>query len=155
MLPYEIHIIQKVQSGQMFNHLFLWINTTVDPATEEMLRKEADYFTDTYISSQIKPDTSSGGIQQTLIGSNSILGYAQNGIIARSYRYKITEKSRPDIQAIFHVTIIQDKDKLYMLYSHSLRTDAASTSEFFTDSAGDVAYDMMRNSIRKFLLKEK
>jgi len=154
-LPYEMHIIQKLQSGKMFSHLFLWINTTDQPTTEEALKQQAEIFTNIYISSQIKSDTSPDGIQQEFIGSNSVPGYAQNDIIARSYHYKIIEKSKPDIPTIFHVTLIRDKDKLYAMYYHSLRTDNSSASEYFTGSAGDVAYDMIRNSIRNFLLKKQ
>jgi len=152
-LPYEMHIIQKLRSGKMFSHLFLWINTNHDPITEENLRKQADVFTNVYISSQIKSDSSSGNIQQKFIGSNSLAGYAQKGISARSYRYKIIDKSQPDATTFFQVTIIRDKDKLYALYYHSLRTSETSPSEYFTGSVGDVAYDMMRDSIRRFLIQ--
>lgn len=153
-LPYEVHIIQKLQNGKMFSHLFLWINSSADPVTEEALRNIADSFTNAYISSQIKPDNGTGGITQKFVGSNSLSGYARNGISARSYQYKIIEKARPDAPTTFYITIIRYQDKLYVIYYHSLRTDNSSASEYFTGSASDVAYDMMRASLRRFLLKK-
>lgn len=155
ILPYEIHLIQKLQSGKMFSHLFLWVNTATEPATEEALRKQAEIFTNIYIASQIKPDTTESGIYHEFVSSNSIPGYAKNGITARSYRYKIIEKEKPDAATTFYVTIIRTQNKLYALYYHSLRTDNKSASEYFTGTAGDVAYDMMRNSIYEFLMASR
>ena len=178
ILPYEFHLVQKLQTGEMFSHLFLWINKASEPASEESFRRQADIFAEIYVSSQLSAnadgttDAAAGAasdndakpqaappadnpvknVHYEFIGRNSIPGFAQAGIMARSYQYTIIEKDNPDHPTLFFVSVIGYKDKTYVLYYHSLRGGVSKASEYFTGLAGDIAYDSIRESIYNFLV---
>ncbi|UXN04078.1 hypothetical protein [Bartonella sp. HY406] len=179
ILPYEVHLIQKLQNDEMFSHLLLWINKASEPESEESFRRQADIFAEIYLSSQLRVNkgqinnTEQNGeatsndaaitpaaeannvaenVKYEFIGRNSIPGFAEAGIMARSYQYKIIDKNNPDHPTLFFVSVIGYKDKTYVLYYHSLRGGISKASEYFTGLAGDIAYDSIRESIYNYLV---
>ncbi|UXM95925.1 hypothetical protein N5853_04690 [Bartonella sp. HY329] len=179
ILPYEFHFLQKLQNDEIFSHLFLWINKASEPESEESFRRQADIFAEIYVSSQLntnkvkannseqntdgasgaavtppssQTDNADNNIKYDFIGRNSIPGFAEAGIMARSYQYKIVEKNNPDHPTLFFVSVIGYKDKTYVLYYHSLRGGVSKASEYFTGLAGDIAYDTIRESIFNYLV---
>lgn len=184
ILPYEFHFVQKFTDGEIFSHLFLLINKTSEPESEESFRRQADIFAKINLSSQLtnnedeknKPSSakntvagnknnakipepqsndSAQNIQYKFVARHSIDGFAEAGIMARSYQYKIIEKDKPDHSTYFFVSVIGYKDKTYILSYHSLRSNISESSEFFSGLVGDVAYDSLRQSIYDFLTRLK
>ncbi|KAA6406292.1 hypothetical protein [Candidatus Tokpelaia sp.] len=152
-LPYELYFTQKLQNGRPFSYLLFAVHAISGPNREEAFRNLAEAYVNTYLDMQMKADIIPAGTTQEYIESNSAPGYAQADIAARSYRYKITAKDNPDMPTLFQITLVRQNNQLYAIYYHSLRTDSASAGGYFTGSTGDVAYDMLRDSLRRFLLK--
>jgi len=152
-LPYELYFTQKLQNGRPFSYLLFAVHAISGPDREEAFRNLAEAYVNAYLDMQIKAGEIPAGTTQEYIESNSAAGYAQANIAARSYRYKIIAKDNPDTPTLFQITLVRRNNKLFAVYYHSLRTDSASAGGYFTGSTGDVAYDLLRDSLRAFLLK--
>lgn len=153
-LPYELYFTQKLQDGRPFSYLLFAVHAINGPNREEAFRNLAEAYISAYLAMQIKSGDISAGAHSEFIESNTVAGYAQAGISARAYRYKILTKETQDKPTVFQITLVRNNNKLYVIYYHSLRTDFSSAGGYFTGSSGDVAYDMLRASLHKFLVKD-
>lgn len=152
-LPYELYFTQKLQNGRPFSYLMFAVHAISGPDREEAFRNLAEAYINAYLDMQMKSGDIPAGAKQEFIEGNSLAGYGAAHIAARSYRYKIIAKDNPGSPTLFQISLTREGNKLYVIYYHSLRTDSASAGGYFTGSAGDVAYDMLRDSLRRFLLK--
>lgn len=155
-LPHEIHIVQKLHNQKLFSHLFVGIDKAKEKPSEDSLRRQAEIFAEYYVSSQIEHKDANNTISKKFVERNTLPGFVKDGIMARSYLYQIIEKANPDHPTSFYISVINHKGLVYIVYYHSLRSGNTDMgSEYFTGSVGDVAYDMLRDSIHKFLITQK
>lgn len=153
-LPYELYFTQKLQNGRPFSYLLFAVHAISGPDREEAFRNLAEAYVNAYLDMQIKSGDVPANTMAEFIESNTVSGYAKANIAARAYRYKIIAKENAGEPTLFQITLVRDNNKLYVIYYHSLRVDSASAGGYFTGSMGDVAYDMLRNSLHKFLVKD-
>jgi len=152
-LPYELYFTQKLQNGRPFSYLLFAVHAISGPNREEAFRNLAEAYVNAYLDMQIKSGDIPAGTMAEFIEGNTIAGYGKAGIAARSYRYKIIARENKSEPTLFQISLVREGDRLYVVYYHSLRVDTASAGGYFTGSMGDVAYDMLRDSLQQFLLK--
>jgi|GEM_PF-1063865 len=154
-LPYELFFTQKLQDGRPFSHIMFAVNAISGPNREEAFRNLAEAYVAAYLDMQQKSGEMPQGTTSEFMEDNTLEGYGAANIGARSFRYKLTAKEAPKEPTLFQITMVRSGDKLYVIYYHSLRVDSTSAGGYFTGSMGDVTYDMLRDSLKKFLLDKQ